>query len=230
MGMPFQAKIGYTFRDAELLKRALTHPSYLQDRPEALESNQRLEFLGDAVLQLILSETLYRAYSDQREGELSRRRSNLSKGSFLSQLARELELDTALRLGQSEEAQGGRKRDSNLEDALEALIGAIFLDSGLDRTRECVLLWLGNVEQRLALAQPADNPKGRLQERIQPLYGNQALRYESRHIAGEDHAREYEAIVYINDQAAGAGRGTSKKLAEEAAAAEALAKWLESAG
>ncbi|MDX2187261.1 MAG: ribonuclease III [Opitutaceae bacterium] len=217
-----QEKIGYTFRDPELLKRALTHPSYLQDRPEALESNQRLEFLGDAVLQLVLSEKLYCAYADLREGELSRKRSNLSKGAFLSQLARELEVDKALRLGQSEESQGGRNRDSNLEDALEALIGAVFLDSTFDRAREVVLGWFGNLEERLATTQPVDNPKGRLQERVQPRFGNQALRYESHHVAGEDHAREYEATVFINDRPMGTGRGTSKKLAEEAAAAEAL--------
>jgi ribonuclease III len=222
-----QQTIGYEFRDSELLQRALTHPSYLQDRPEALESYQRLEFLGDSVLQLILSETLFRAYPDAREGELSRRRSNLSKGAFLSQLARELGVDEALRLGQSEDANGGRNRDSNLEDALEALIGALFLDSDLATTRASVLRWLGDLEARLATSQPIDNPKGRLQEKVQPHHGNNAIRYECIHVAGADHARQYEAIVYLLDKPFGTGRGTSKKLAEEAAAAEALANWPE---
>ncbi|WP_404420347.1 ribonuclease III [Nibricoccus sp. IMCC34717] len=222
-----QERIRYTFREAELLQRALTHPSYLQDRPEALESNQRLEFLGDAVLQLLLTETLFRQYPDLREGDLSRRRSNLSKGSFLSQLARELGVDEALRLGQSEEANGGRNRDSSLEDAVEAVIGAIFLDSDLATTRDTVLRWLGDLEGRLAATQPADNPKGRLQEKVQPHHGNNAIRYECTHVAGEDHARQYEATVYLLEKPLGSGRGTSKKLAEEAAAAEALARWTE---
>jgi ribonuclease-3 len=132
-----QARLGYTFREPALLQRAVTHLSYLQDHPAAGEGNQRLEFLGDAVLQLILSEALFGLYPDEREGPLSKRRSTLAQGRFLSLLAREFRLDAALRLGQSEESTGGRQRASILEDALEAVIGALYLDSDFAPRAAC---------------------------------------------------------------------------------------------
>jgi ribonuclease-3 len=219
-----QQRLAYVFRNPALLACALTHPSYLQDNPDIAESNQRLEFLGDAVLQLVLSETLFRIFPGDREGALSQRRSLLSKGKFLSTLAREIGLSVHLRLGASEEQGGGRNRDSSLEDALEALIGAVYLDSDLPATRRVVLGLIGSLPGRIAAAQPADNPKGRLQEHVQPGHGNNALRYDVTHISGQDHAREYEAVVRLNGEPLGTGRGTSKKAAEEAAAQEALEK------
>lgn len=219
---PLLEKIGHRFRDPGLLVRALTHSSLLQERPEEKESNQRLEFLGDAVLQLILTEALFALYPDAREGALSKRRAALSKGPFLAQLALELDLARYLRVGQSEEMSGGRERPGALEDALEALIGAVFLDSDFAKAREVVLSWYGPLHERLRRVSPDENPKGRLQERIQPKYGNTALRYACEHISGEDHAREYEAHVYLHDRLLGTGRGSSKKAAEEAAAREAL--------
>jgi ribonuclease III len=218
-----QARIGHTFRDHALLDRAVTHPSLLQDRPDIFESNQRLEFLGDAVLQLILTETLFALFPTEREGLLSRRRAALANGSFLAQLAREIGLDTALRLGASEESTGGRSRAAALEDALEALIGALYLDADLATTRTVVLAIYGDLPARLAAVEDFDNPKGRLQEIIQPQHGNNALRYDVTGVAGEDHAREYEVTVFLLDQPLGSGRGPSKKLAEEAAARIALA-------
>lgn len=217
-----QKRLGHVFREPELLRCAVTHPSYLQDHPEIDDNNQRLEFLGDAVLQLILTEELFQLFPEDREGLLSKRRATLTKGTFLALLARELGLDACLRLSPGEEASGGRHRAAALEDACEALFGAIYLDAGLPLTREVVLRLYGPLPRRLAGNLDADNPKGRLQELIQPLHGNTALRYEVAQVAGADHDREYEATVFINDRPAGTGRGKSKKHAEEAAAKVAL--------
>lgn len=218
-----QARLTYTFRDPSLLERAFTHTSCLPEQPDIAESNQRLEFLGDAVLQLILTEALFALFPGDREGLLSKRRAALAKGVFLVELARELNLDACLRLGTSEESNGGRTRASTLEDAFEALVGALYLDSDLTLTRRIVLGLYGDLPARLGGMEEGENPKGRLQERVQPKFGNQALRYEVTRIEGEDHARAYEVAVFLNDQLLGSGRGSSKKLAEEAAARSALA-------
>ncbi len=223
-----QSRLGYTFRDPALLETALTHASFLPENPHVRENNQRLEFLGDAVLQLILTEELYRLFPDEREGALSRRRSMLTRGAFLAQLARELGLDAALRLGTSEESTGGRERAGALEDAFEALVGALFLDSDFPTARRIVLACYGSLESRLAVVDGDENPKGRLQELVQPVHGNHAIRYDVVRVEGEDHAREYEVAVYLLDREVGTGRGTSKKLAEESAARAALAKLRES--
>ena len=217
-----EARIDHAFRDRSLLERAVTHPSLLQDRPEIGESNQRLEFLGDAVLQILLAEDLFHRFPHDREGLLSKRRALLVNGMFLAQLAREIGLDTCLRLGASEESTGGRTRPSSLGDAFEALVGAIYLDGGFATTRRVVLRIYGALESRLAGIEEFDNPKGRLQELMQPLHGNNALRYEVVRTEGEDHARSYEVAVFLLNRELGSGRGSSKKLAEEAAARDAL--------
>lgn len=220
-----QARLTYVFRDPALLECAVTHSSFLHENPAARESYERLEFLGDAVLQLILTEMLFALFPGEREGMLSKRRSALSNGRFLSRLAGEIGLDACLRLGASEESTGGRERASTLEDAFEALAGALYLDSDLPTARRIVLGVYGSIPGRLALSEDTDNPKGRLQELIQPRHGNQALRYEVVNITGEDHAREYEVAVFLDDRPLGTGRGTSKKSAEEAAALAALSNW-----
>lgn len=217
-----QERIGYTFRDHTLLAAAVTHLSYAAEHPEAGESNQRLEFLGDAVLQILIGEALFDLFPTEREGALSKRRALLVNGTFLAHLAREIHLDACLRLGVSEESTGGRSRSSSLGDAFEALVGAIYRDSDIDRARRVVLDLYGPLPDRLSNLEQVENPKGRLQELIQPLHGNNAVRYEVISITGEDHAREYEVAVFIRDQQRGTGRGPSKKLAEEAAARAAL--------
>jgi ribonuclease-3 len=217
-----EARIGHTFRDRGLLERAVTHLSYLADHPEAGESNQRLEFLGDAVLQILIAEELFTLFPQEREGMLSKRRATLVNGTFLAQLAREISLDECLRLGASEEATGGRLRSSSLGDAMEALVGAIYLDSDIDKARRVVRDLYGPLPERLAVVEDVENPKGRLQELVQPVHGNAALRYEVLDIRGEDHARDYTVAVFLNDRQLGSGRGGSKKQAEEAAAREAL--------
>lgn len=219
----FQQRLGYEFRSAPLLLEALTHPSYLQDHPKAGPHNQRLEFLGDSVLQFVLTEALFGEFTAEREGVLSRRRAVLSKGGFLTQMARDLGIDAALRLSKSEDDTGGRSRASILEDAFEALVGALYLDSDLATTRERVLAWYGPLASRLATSEDAENPKGRLQELIQPEHGNTALRYEVVATSGPRHAREYEVAVFLKDRQLGTGSGPSKKVAEEVAARAALA-------
>ena len=217
-----QQRLGYEFRSGALLVEALTHPSYLQDHPEAVPHNQRLEFLGDSVLQFILTDALFGEFTAEREGVLSRRRAVLSKGGFLTQMARDLGLDAALRLSKSEEDTGGRARASILEDAFEALVGAVYLDSDLATTRGRVLAWYGPLTARLASSEDAENPKGRLQELIQPVHGNTALRYEVTATTGPRHAREFAVAVFLNDRQLGTGTGPSKKVAEEVAARAAL--------
>lgn len=217
-----EARLGYTFRNQALLREALTHPSYLPEHPEAAPHNQRLEFLGDSVLQFVLTEALFQEFPAEREGPLSRRRAALSKGGFLTQMARDLGLADALRIGRSEEETGGRGRASILEDAFEAVVGAIYLDSDLPTTRARVLAWYGPLAARLSLTEEAENPKGRLQELIQPEHGNSALHYEVTGTSGPRHAREYEVAVFLHDRQLGLGRGPSKKVAEEDAARVAL--------
>ncbi len=218
-----QARLTYTFRSPALLERAVTHTSFLPEHPDVTESNQRLEFLGDAVLQLILTEALFQLFPGDREGLLSKRRAALAKGVFLVELARELGLDRCLLLGSSEESTGGRQRASSLEDAFEALIGALYLDSDLTTTRRIVLSLYGDLPTRLQAVEPEENPKGRLQELVQPVHGNNAVRYELVATEGADHERAYEFAVFVNDRELGRGRGPSKKSAEEAAARAALA-------
>jgi ribonuclease-3 len=218
-----QARLGHQFVRPELLTEALTHASFLQDRPEAGAHNQRLEFLGDSVLQFLLTDTLYRDLPQEREGGLSRRRAWLTRGEFLTQLAGDLGLQPALRLSVSEDATGGRNRASILEDALEAVIGAIFLDSDLATTKAVVLGWYGPLGPRLAALDDDENPKGRLQELAQPEHGNGAIRYETVASTGPRHARRYEVAVFLHDRKLGDGHGSSKKSAEEAAARVGLA-------
>ncbi len=219
-----QQRIAYTFRDPQLLLHAVTHPSFLHDHPAETESNQRLEFLGDAVLQLVVTEALFHQYPADREGSLSKNRSALAKGIFLSQLARQIGLAACLRLSASEEQTGGRDRDVALGDAFESLVGALYLDSDLATTRRVILALYGPFAEHLATMQPSENPKGQLQELVQPVHGNHAIRYEIVATHGEDHNREYEVQLFFNNEPISIGRGKSKKLAEEVAARIGLEK------
>lgn len=220
-----QRRLGHVFARPALLVEALTHPSYLNENPAAGPHNQRLEFLGDAVVQLIVTTELFARYPTDAEGALSRRRALLANGRCLAVLARELGLDAALRLGGSENTPEGRARHSNLGDAFEAVIGALLLDAGLEVARARVLACYGPLEARLALGLGADNPKGHLQELVQPSHGPACLRYETVQSGGRDHAKEFTARVFLAARLLGEGNGSSKKSAEEAAARAALACW-----
>lgn len=219
-----QRRINYTFKDTSLLERALIHPSYAAENP-GVTNNQRLEFLGDSVLQILLAEALYHKFPGEREGVLSTMRSQLVQGPFLARLGNELSLESHIILSPGDEQTGGRQRPTTIGDAFEAVIGAIYLDSDLASTRQIVMNIYGDLDARLAAFKFSDaNPKGRLQERVQPVHGTGALRYETVPSGGPDHAKEYRSTVFLADRALGTGTGTSKKAAEEAAARSALAE------
>ncbi|BET67482.1 ribonuclease III [Opitutales bacterium ASA1] len=222
----FQARIGHVFRDRGLLELCLTHPSVLQQKPSA-PHNQRLEFLGDAVLQLIVTERLHALFPDEREGPLTSRRATITRGVFLADLAREIGIDRVLRVSAAERALDGHLRNAALEDAVEALVAAVFLDSDFEHTRNVVLAWYGDLHERLARYATRINPKGRLQELVQPLHGNNALAYRVTRDHGPPHAKEFDVEVTLLGQVLGRGSGTSKKEAEERAADDALSGWAE---
>ncbi|MET0262875.1 MAG: ribonuclease III [Rariglobus sp.] len=216
-----QARLGHTFRNVALLQQALTHPGYANEHPEDGDHYQRLEFLGDAVIQFVVTAALFHLRPTEREGELSRLRVALTNGIFLGGLARELEIPALLRLCAAEQKTGGSPTAAG--DAFEAVVGAVFLDAGLPAAQEFILRCYGDLEPRLAsLRLEEANPKGRLQERVQPTHGSGALRYETVQSGGADHAKEYTSNVFLADRLLGTGRGTSKKAAEETAARAAL--------
>lgn len=215
-------QLGYTFRQPELLTQALTHPSFTRS-PEAAEANyQRLEFLGDAVLSLVLAESLYHTYPHEREGMLAQARAALAKGSTLSGLARDIGLHHELLLGPSEHKLKNRGLRSALEDAFEALIGAIYLDGGLEPARAFIHRAFGDFREAVARALEQDNPKGRLQERIQASDPEHPPLYNVVAEHGPDHAKTFEVEVTVFGVVSGHGSGRTKKEAEENAALAAL--------
>lgn len=212
-----EQKIGYTFRDAELLLTALTHSSYANEKGEAAD-NERLEFLGDAVLELYSSEFLFTKYPDKPEGELTRLRASLVCEEALAEAAGNLSLGDVLRLGKGEDQTGGRKRKSVLSDALEALIGAMYLDGGGEAARSFILKFVMTDLERKELFYDS---KTKLQEKVQEVPG-QVLSYRILSETGPDHDRSYVAAALIDDEIVGQGSGKTKKAAEQEAAYQAL--------
>ncbi len=219
-----EAKLGYEFRDRTLLGNALLHRSHIhvtgQDREQ---SNERLEFLGDAVLGLVANEELYHRYPDRSEGDLTKMKSLLVCGAHLSEVAIEFDLGANIRMSRSEAATGGRQRSSILADTTEALIGAVYLDGGLSPAREVikrlVLKSADDVLERRSLR----NYKSRLQELIQSRYKSPP-RYKVVKVAGPDHNRVFQVSVSFNGEVLGLGEGRNKKTAEQQAARLALEK------
>ena len=210
------------FRQLQLLTEALTHASVSYEAQRSGLDNQRLEFLGDAVLQLALSHELFARLSDSDEGRLTKARAHLVSTKSLARLAREIGLGPHLIMGRGEEASGGRERDSTLADALEALIGAIYLDAGLDAATQFVIRVLGDELDRLGHGLIEFNPKGELQERLQAI-NSEAPAYRIIGQTGPDHAKFFEAAVSWGGKELGRGAGKSKKEAEVLAASAALA-------
>ncbi|BCD84098.1 ribonuclease 3 [Pseudomonas solani] len=211
-----ERQLGHTFQDQGLMTLALTHRSF------AGRNNERLEFLGDAILNFVAGEALYERFPQAREGQLSRLRARLVKGETLALLARGFELGEYLRLGSGELKSGGFRRESILADALEALIGAIYLDAGMERARERVLAWLHNELEGLTLVDTNKDPKTRLQEFLQSR-ACELPRYEVVDIQGEPHCRTFFVeceIALLNDKTR--GQGASRRIAEQVAAAAAL--------
>ena len=215
--------ITYKFRDENLLRLALTHPSVAHESGTALAHNQRLEFLGDAVLSLVLTQKLYEQFPDSDEGALTKARAKLVNRQTLADRARSLDLGPHLILSRGEEASRGRERASALADAYEALLGAIFLDGGFEAAREFILCEFAAAFSELSTLTLIENPKGELQELLQSRSPN-APEYQTVQISGSDHDPMFECAVTHEGIELARGHGKSKKIAESDAAFAALEK------
>lgn len=218
---PLEALIGYTFQNPLLLEEALTHPSLAYETQRSQPDNQRMEYLGDAVLELIFSHHLFTAFPEGAEGVLTKLRARVVSRPALARYARKIGLGNHLRMGRGEESSGGRQRDSSLADAMEAVTAAVFLDGGLEAARTMILHLCRETLAQLQ-AQPTEiNPKGHLQEMLQAR-GPGQLRYVILREEGPDHRKSFVSRVEWNGLPLGEGAGSSKKEAETAAAAAAL--------
>jgi len=216
-----QEKIGYQFQEEMLLKQALTHSSFANEQKiNKLKNYERLEFLGDAVLELISSEFLYNENVDMPEGQLTRLRASMVCEPALAYCARDINLNSYILLGKGEEATGGRTRDSIISDVMEAVIGAIFLDGGIENAKKFIYRFvLSDLENKILFL----DSKTLLQEEIQKKNTAQ-LRYELVGETGPDHDKQFQVEAYLNNQLIGCGVGRTKKSAEQQAAYEALLK------
>lgn len=214
-----QKKIGYTFRDESLLKQALTHSSFANEQKiNKLKNYERLEFLGDAVLELISSEFLFREHEELPEGQLTKLRASMVCEPALAYCARDIDLGSYILLGRGEEATGGRNRDSIISDVMEAVIGAIFLDGGIENAKAYIDRFvLSDLDNKMLFI----DSKTLLQEEIQKDSDAQ-LRYELVGEQGPEHNKEFQVAAYLNDVLIGSGTGRNKKTAEQHAAYEAL--------
>jgi len=213
-----QQALDHRFAAPELLDLALTHSS------ASGKNNERLEFLGDSVVNHIIAEAVYRRFPDAREGEMSRMRASLVNGETLAEVAAELELGNYLRLGAGERKSGGRRRKSILANAFEAVMGAMLLDGGLERCRDCVLALFADRLDELQPGSLDKDPKTRLQEYLQGR--NHPLpHYELLEVGGKEHARKFLVACRLGEpELVAEGRGSSRRKAEQDAAGRALEK------
>ena len=216
-----ESRIHYKFRNSLLLAEALTHPSLAYESQKKNFDNQRMEFLGDAVLQLVVTEELYKMFPDFPEGQLTKLRARVVSRRALAHFAMAIQLGDYVLLGKGEEATGGRRRASTLADAFESLIGAVYLDSGLAPARELILRLFESEIGQMAICPDERNPKGELQEVLQAIH-NEAPAYRVIGESGPDHRRVFQSEVFWCGKVLAAGKGKSKKDAEARAAAEAL--------
>ena len=217
-----QTRLGYRFQSEALLTLALTHPSVAQETGNA-QHNQRLEFLGDSVLGLIVARELYHRFPGFGEGPLTKARALLVNGSSLAEHGRKIDLGSRLILSRGEESSGGRQRSTALADAFEALLGAMFLDGGMENVREFILREFAEAFAGLDLTPGIENPKGELQELLQ-AQSTESPQYELLSTSGPDHDRIFECVVTHGGKELGRGKGKSKKAAESEAALAALEK------
>ena len=214
-----EEKLGYTFQDPSLLVHALTHSSYANEhKNEGLTSNERLEFLGDSVLGMVVADHLYRTHPDMPEGELTRTRAALVCEESLHDVAKSLNLGEYLRLGKGEDAGGGRSRPSILADATESLLAAVYLDGGIAQARRLIRKLILDQEREKAVDR---DYKTALQELVQRTPGS-AIAYRLVKETGPDHCRVFVMEVTIGGTAAGQGEGRTKKEAEQMAAKAAI--------
>jgi ribonuclease-3 len=219
-----QTRIDYHFSNPALLRESLTHKSFSNERPgESVPDNERLEFLGDAVLDLVVSRGIFHDFPALPEGELTRIRAEVVSEKGLAAIARELNLGSCLLLGRGEERSGGREKESLLADALEALLGAVFCDGGFDRVSSVIEASFGSAVALSASRKAGIDHKTRLQELVQARHGHPPV-YVLTRTEGPDHQRLYTVEVRLDDRTIGMGQGRNKKGAEQAAACEALAR------
>ena len=216
-----EQKIGYRFSDFSYLEHAMRHSSYCNEQKMArFMNNERLEFLGDAVLELVTSEFLYLNYPKMPEGEATRKRASMVCEQTLALCAKEIELGSYLYLGKGEDHTGGRERASVISDALEALIGAIYLDGGFTSAKEFVERFILNgIEEK----QLFFDSKTIFQEMMQSIT-TEPIHYKMVGEEGPDHCKTFTVELFVGDQSAGIGSGKSKKAAEQAAAYDAIKK------
>ena len=217
-----QDALGVSFNDESLLRLALVHDSFLNENPGAFaESNERLEYLGDAVLGLIVAHELFNRHPDWAEGDLTWARAEVVNGGTLAQVATGLELGELLYIGKGEEKGGGRRRSSNMAAAFEAVVGAVLVDRGYEAARASCLAVLSEAIDAASSGTGPHNPKSKLQELVQ-RQGRGTPAYSITDVAGEDHLRTFTAEVAVGGQVAGRGTGRRKAEAEQAAARAAL--------
>jgi len=217
--MTLEDKLRYSFQNSEMLRLALTHRSVSSEDPSR-NDNERLEFLGDAVLQLVITDLLYESYPHLAEGQMAKVRAAVVSGPALAEVARSLDLGIHIELAPGEERTGGREKDSILADGVEAILGAVYLDAGIDAVGEIILsLWADQVADR-AKSPGIKDFKTRLQEHLARDDRRPAYEVEG---SGPDHSRHFKATVYVEGTRLGSGEGRSKKAAEQSAAEEALA-------
>jgi ribonuclease III len=217
----FTKRLGLRFKDGTLLVRALTHRSYLNEHSEALEDNERLEFLGDAVLDFVVGAWLYNRYPEMPEGDLTRMRSALVYTEQLANFGRKIGLGSAMRLGKGESQAGGRERSALLCDTFEALVGALYLDANIEEVKTFIAPLLEEASETVLANQATEDPKSSFQEWAQSQ-GFQAPYYVTRGSVGPDHSKIFEVDVLVNGHIYGTGTGPSKQTAAKAAALEAL--------
>ncbi len=216
-----EAIIDYTFKNKQLLLQALTHKSYTNEHTEYVLHNERLEFLGDAVLELAISDLVFKKFPDIPEGGLTRIRAEVVSEKGLSVIARHLQIGSELRLGKGELKSGGSEKPSLLADALEALLGAIYCDAGFEVVCQVIERVFSEIIEKSAKIRYGSDYKTCLQERLQALYGG-LPEYLLAQVSGPDHERIFSMEVYFSGKLIGKGSGSSKKNAEQKAAAVAL--------
>lgn len=217
-----QNVIGHTFTNVGLLETAMTHSSWANEQAGAVEHNERLEFLGDAVLELCVSEELFSRFPTAREGDLTRMRSRLVSKTALEGLARELQLELYLRLGRGEESQGGRERAALLSDAFEAMLGAVFLDAGYGAASRVVLRIIGQHIPETVVSVRTKDYKSQLQELTQRIFKARPV-YVLLDSSGPEHDKRFDVRVQLPDGTTFSATGPSMKRAEQMAAAQAVA-------
>lgn len=217
-----EKRLGVTFRDQNILREALTHRSYLNEHPEATQQhNERFEFLGDAVLELVVTKRLFTAYPEAAEGEMTNLRAALVRAETLAEVARDLDVNEALLLSRGEAKDTGRARDAILANAIEAIIGAIFLDQGLKEAEAFVDRAVLAKLPEVILAERVRDAKSRFQEEAQDRLGTTPY-YEVLEEWGPDHARRFRIGAYVDGELVGKGEGESKQEAQQRAAEAAL--------